>query len=106
MEYNLKDLAEWLNKNDLMHKPFSNFSKAEIEALCEAVHLATIPIEYRVPYLEKGELIFPAPTHPRFEYWADGQTLFETLKEMGADPETVERYCPKQDRAGLPKNIK
>lgn len=93
MKTNLKDLAAWLMKNSLMEKPFSAFTKNEIENLCEAVHLATVPIEYRIPYLEKGELVFPTPTHPRFAYWADGQTLFETLKEMGADQETINRYC-------------
>ena len=105
MEYNLLELATWLNKNNLMQKPFASFSQDEIETLCEAVHLVTIPIEYRLPYLKNGELIFPTPTHPRFQYWADGQSLFKTLKEMGADPETIERYCPKQDREDLSKNI-
>lgn len=103
-EYDLVAIGAWLNKHSLMDKPFASFSKEEIENLCNAVHLATIPVEYRVPYLEKGELVFPSPTHPRFAYWADGQTLFETLKEMGADPETVSRYCNRQHSEKLPQN--
>ncbi len=104
--FDLVGLAAWITKNSLMEKPFSTFTKEEIENLCEAVHLATIPAEYRVPYLKNGELIMPLPTHPRFAYWADGQTLFETLKGMGADPEVIERYCPAKDNGNLnPKTM-
>jgi len=101
--FDLVGLAAWLNKNSLMEKPFSRFSTTEIENLCEAIHLHTIPVEYRVPYLKNRVLIMPTPTHPRFEYWKDGQTLFETLKEMGADPEIVKRYCPAGDRKPKPR---
>ncbi len=102
MDFDLKGLAAWITRNNLMNKPFFHFTKEEVLNLCEAVHLATIPVEYRVPYLKKGELVFPTPTHPRFAYWADGQTLFETLKEMGADPETINRYCARQHSGKSP----
>src|SRR5262249_10590587 len=45
------------------------------------------------PYLTPtGELIIPFDCNPRYQWWAGGQTIHETLRELGAPPEILSRY--------------
>jgi len=40
----------------------------------------------------RGELIIPFFCAPRYRWWADGQGLYATLRELGAPPEVMAKY--------------
>jgi hypothetical protein len=40
----------------------------------------------------RGELIIPFTADPKYYWWADGQTILDTLRELGAPPSGVARY--------------
>ena len=45
------------------------------------------------PYLtSRGELIVPHDADPKYYWWNGGQTIQETLEELGASPEVVAKY--------------
>ena len=59
----------------------SSHKAAILEALCSS------------PFInDRGELIIPTNCHPRFRWWNGGQSIRETLREIGAPPEVVARY--------------
>ena len=45
------------------------------------------------PYLtSRGELIVPHETDAKYHWWAEGQSIRQTLEELGASPEVLARY--------------
>jgi hypothetical protein len=45
------------------------------------------------PYINsRGELIIPFTSDRRYHYWAGGQSIAATLRELNASPEVWERY--------------
>jgi hypothetical protein len=45
------------------------------------------------PYLnDQGELIIPLTVDPKYRWWSGGQSLYDTLRELGASPEMLARY--------------
>ncbi len=47
------------------------------------------------PYInEQDVLIIPFDSEPRFHWWAGGQTIIETLRELDASPEVIVMYGP------------
>jgi tRNA(Ile)-lysidine synthase TilS/MesJ len=93
MKIDLKKLGEWLVEEQLMEKPFCQFSESEIMGLCETVHNVTSHLDECPPYINKhGELVIPHNCHPRHHYWNGGQSIIETLEELHADETTKKRY--------------
>jgi hypothetical protein len=41
---------------------------------------------------DRGELIIPLTSDPRFHWWAGGQSIAETLQELNAPSEVWRRY--------------
>ena len=50
------------------------------------------------PYLDGSDLLIPIDAHPRYRYWAGGQSLIETLNEIGAPDEVKRRNEAKWNR--------
>ena len=47
------------------------------------------------PYIdEQGVLVVPFDSEPRFHWWAGGQPIIETLKELDAPDEVFAMYGP------------
>jgi hypothetical protein len=45
------------------------------------------------PYIkERAELLIPFNAAPRYHWWAGGQSILDTLRELGAPPDVVARY--------------
>lgn len=45
------------------------------------------------PYLdERGTLIIPTDSNPKYHYWKGGQSVVTTLKELGAPLEVLRRF--------------
>lgn len=40
----------------------------------------------------QGDLVIPFRCDPRFHYWRDGQSILDTLREIGAPDELVARH--------------
>jgi len=55
--------------------------KAEVVALLTHPHINA-----------RGELIIPCNADPRYHWWAGGQSIRETLLELGAPLDMVARY--------------
>lgn len=48
--------------------------------------------DYSKPYMDKDELRIPSNCHPKYKWWADGQTVLATLVELKATSDIVSRY--------------
>ena len=47
------------------------------------------------PYInERGVLVIPFDSEPKYHWWAGGQTIIETLQELNAAPEVIAMYGP------------
>jgi len=47
------------------------------------------------PYInERGVLVIPCDSESRYRWWAGGQTILETLRELKASPEVIAMYGP------------
>ncbi len=94
----LKKIGEWFTKNNLWATPFNQFSEDQMKNLVTVVLSSPShrvpPGGWKKPFLNQaGELIYPLETHPAYRYWdPDGKSVFETLKELNAPREIIERY--------------
>ncbi|MFQ5934771.1 MAG: hypothetical protein ACE5KI_09035 [Dehalococcoidia bacterium] len=51
------------------------------------------------PFLDSsGALVIPFDSDPRYHWWAGGQSIAETLKELEATAEVVNRYSASLSR--------
>ncbi len=99
MKFDLKELAFYLTETGLMSKTFLDMNMAEIVQFCEQVHCATREMAgWCPPYInQKDELIIPYDAPPKYRYWQDGgQSIKDTLLEMNASDEIIQRYAPKE----------
>jgi hypothetical protein len=95
----LKQVAKWFEKKGLWEKPFNLWSCEEIIELCEVIYSSPSkdipPDGWTEPKVIDGELFLPFTVHPRFRWWNhDGQSICQTLKEIGAPSEVIEKYRP------------
>lgn len=52
------------------------------------------------PYLEKDTLVIPSDCEKKYKWWAGGQSVIETLKELEAGPEIMAKYRDKYNGGG------
>lgn len=103
---NLKKVGEWFTRKNLWATPFNQFTEDMIQELVTVVlsspGLAVPPGGWVKPFLSQGgELIIPPEAHPKYRYWLpDGQSLIETLRELGASPAIISRYVELEE--GVP----
>jgi hypothetical protein len=51
--------------------------------------------EHQPPYIDTtGTLVIPFDSHPKYHWWAGGQTVATTLTELGASSGVRARYVP------------
>jgi hypothetical protein len=49
--------------------------------------------EFNKPYIDKyGVLVIPFQSNPKYHWWAGGQTILETLRELKAPNEVIAMY--------------
>ncbi|MCF8026626.1 MAG: hypothetical protein K9K82_14210 [Desulfobacteraceae bacterium] len=91
-------LGKTLSTAGLVDKPVNQYSKQEVETLVQACIDALKPgpkTEYvTAPYIDSnGDLRIPFNSDPKYHWWKGyGQSLLETLRELGASEETVRKY--------------
>lgn len=81
---NLEQVRELFQERSAIREFDGNQPKVEAElgALQEVL-----------PYIDvKGSLIIPLDTPPKYRWWQNGQSIEETLKELGASEETIQRW--------------
>ena len=81
----------------LAKKVFQLFGKPELSTKSEGNLLQEHKPEVLVlpsrPYInDRGELIIPSNSNPRYHWWADGQSIAHTLAELNAPPDVWQRY--------------
>lgn len=101
-----RKIGEWFTKNNLWGTAFNQFSEKQIDDLIIVILSSpgyqVPPGGWVKPFINQaGELIIPPEAHPKYRYWlADSQSIFETLKEIGAPEEVVRRYVTLEE--GMP----
>lgn len=101
----LKKVGDWFTKNNLWATPFNQFSEKQMKELVTVVlsspGMAVPSGGWVKPFLNQaGELIIPPEAHPKYRYWLpDGQSIFETLKEIGAPESVIARYVAIEEGA-------
>ena len=50
------------------------------------------PAEKEEPFIAGNELKIPTDCDQKYRYWQDGQSIFDTLIELGASADLVENY--------------
>jgi len=81
-----KKVAELFSKPEMVPK-LSTPSAARKENTARSCPEKTCPC-----INDRGELVIPYDSDPKYHWWAAGQSLRETLRELGAPPEVVGRY--------------
>ena len=52
-------------------------------------------LRQKMPYInEQGVLVIPFDSDPKYHWWADGQSIMETLRELKAPLEVIGKYAP------------
>jgi hypothetical protein len=96
--FNLKQVGAWLIENELMDKPFNQFDESQIMGLCHVVVESITDPAVTAPVLMGDTLVLPATVPKKYKWWDGGQSIFETLTEMGAPAHVIEKHCPSKDR--------
>ncbi len=54
------------------------------------------------PYIDRSgrepTLIIPSNSDPKYHWWGQGQSIYKTLVEMGAEKEIIQSYCGKDEK--------
>lgn len=95
-------LGQQLTEAGLTGKPVNEYSKEEVERLVQACIDALRPEqapEFKNPWIdEQGILHVPPDSDPRYHWWAKcGQSLYATLRELGASEEVFRSYVKAPD---------
>ena len=90
-EINMLDLVQWMEKRDLQ-KPHSKGKAETAKRLGGAAEIKFL----RKPYLNKdGTLVIPFDSDPQYHWWADGQSIADTLIELDVPIEVWRLYTGK-----------
>lgn len=92
---NLPTLFNKLQGKELISRPLVTFSRAEMITLIETI-IDNLDggLGWSPPYLKDGnELVIPFTAPKKYRWWQGGQRVKETLDELGASIEVIEKYC-------------
>jgi hypothetical protein len=102
MPVNFQKLGAALAAENLTGKPVNNYTPEEVEKLVHACVDALIPdmgAKFTKPYItDDGDLIVPHDSDPKYHFWHPcGQSIFHTLRELGANEEVWRKYVTTPD---------
>jgi hypothetical protein len=94
IDVNLKQIGQYLTEQNIWGKAFVNMEKWETRRLCEVILEATSTDDGATPpYIdEQDRLVIPFNAPQKYRWWQGGQTLEQTLEEIGATDEIKRRY--------------
>jgi hypothetical protein len=98
----LRVFADLVSKAGLMNKPFSAMSREDVENIITAAYSAgakpTVPTKFEPPRIIDGILRIPFNSDPKYHHWRScGQSVFQTLRELGASDEVFQSYVEGPD---------
>jgi len=98
----LRIFADLISQAGLMNKAFSAMSREDVENVISASYSAgakpSVPTHFDPPRIEDGILRIPFNADPKYHHWKScGQSVFETLRELGASDEVFQRYVEGPD---------
>jgi hypothetical protein len=85
---------------NVWQRPLSDLNEDEIKALIESAWSCpdgtnTPPGGWEKPRIENDTLMIGFRTHPKYRWWTpDGQSVYQTLKELDAPQHVVNAYVP------------
>lgn len=80
--------SQWLDRLKINEK-----TKQEENQVINVTNTPLASNKNDKPWIDqKGNLIIPFDSNPKYHYWAGGQSLKETLDELNAPPEVYARY--------------
>ena len=93
----LRLFAELVSKAGLMDKSFATMNREEVESIIgfafSADAMPSVSTSFEPPSIIDGNLIIPFNSDPKYHYWKRcGQSIFATLREIGASEEVFQRY--------------
>jgi len=101
MPVNFQKLGEALVAANLTGKAVNNYTQEEVEKLVHACIDAFIPdmgAKFTKPFIDGTELIVPHDSDPKYHFWHPcGQSIFHTLRELGASDEVWRKYINMKD---------
>lgn len=98
----LRIFADLVSKAGLMNKPFSAMSREDVENVLTAAYTAgaklSVSTNFEPPSIVDGILRIPFNADPKYHHWKKcGQSVFETLRELGASDEVFQSYVDGPD---------
>jgi hypothetical protein len=98
----LRIFADLISQAGLMNKPFSAMSREDVENVISAAYTAgaklSVPTVFETPAIIDGILHIPFNADPKYHHWKKcGQSVFETLRELGASDEVFQSYVDGPD---------
>ncbi|MCP4665924.1 MAG: hypothetical protein GY849_06125 [Deltaproteobacteria bacterium] len=88
-------LSKMLTDRKLWGTSFKDMKAVNLQEIAE-IFLENIDpgIEYSSPpSIIDGELRIPHNAPHKYRWWAGGQSIKETLAELGADQDVIDKYC-------------
>lgn len=87
-------ISLWVEAGKLRYKSPSKLNERMRETLkqhkCEIISLLSSQPK---PYIKNGsELIIPSECHPKYRWWDNGQSIFQTLLELDAPDTLIEQH--------------
>ena len=93
---NLKKIGKFFSENNLWDKPFREFSESDIELLADTImdSLEDFGACWGSPFISmSGCLCIPWNSPKKYRWWQQGgQSVMETLEELGANEEVKAKY--------------
>lgn len=97
LNIDFKEISSFFTNNQLWDKPFKQFDKITISKFCETVFKSVDKKEgWEAPCIKNNNIVIPFNSPKKYRWWDGGQSLFDTLKEMGAPEEILEKYNHKK----------
>lgn len=99
-------IGEFIERRGFWQKCIAEFDKLQMQLLCEAILEATTAREgFEPPHIDgRGFLIIPLRAPLKYRWWVNGgQSILQTLEELGANDEVKARYTPTGYGEGLSK---
>ena len=93
LNIDFKKTSQFFSDNDLWEKPFKKFDKMEIVQLCETIMESVDKKDgWESPYLNNDGIVIPFNAPLKYRWWQGGQSLLDTLEEIGAPESILEKY--------------
>lgn len=75
---------------DMARKVLREIEEAKDSSPCQSIQSEPGPGSHERPYLDsEGDLVIPFSSDPRYHWWAKGQGIEETMKEISKGNERV-----------------